>query len=38
MYSKTLSRALIILGTLFLVLTVTGIAAIWLYRVPSLPR
>ena len=34
MYRKILSRALIILGTLFLVLSVIGIGAIWIYRVP----
>ena len=38
MYSKTLSWALIILGTLFLVLSVIGIAAIWIYRVPLTNR
>lgn len=38
MYSKTLSWALIILGTLFLVLSVIGIAAIWISRVPLTNR
>jgi len=34
MYRKILSWALIILGTLFLLLSVIGIGAIWFYRVP----
>ncbi len=34
MYSKILSWALIILGSLFLVLSIVGIGAIWIYRVP----
>ena len=32
MFPKFLSRALIVLGTLFLVLSVAGIAAIWIFR------
>ncbi|HEX8993192.1 MAG TPA: hypothetical protein VF784_16035 [Anaerolineales bacterium] len=32
MFPRFLSRALIVLGTLFLVLSVSGIAAIWIYR------
>jgi hypothetical protein len=38
MYSKTLSWALIILGTLFLLLSAIGIAGIWIYRVPLTNR
>src|SRR5262245_27562244 len=34
MYRKIISRALIGLGTLFLLLSVIGIGAIWFYRVP----
>src|SRR5512142_2655280 len=34
MYRKILSWAFIVLGTLFLILSVVGIAAIWIYRVP----
>src|SRR5512133_2324765 len=38
MYRKILSWALIILGTLFLVLSIIGIGAIWFYRVPLTNR
>jgi uncharacterized membrane-anchored protein YhcB (DUF1043 family) len=38
MYRKILSWALIVLGTLFLVLSVIGIGAIWLYRGPLTDR
>src|SRR5512142_834397 len=34
MYRKILSWAFIVLGTLFLILSIVGIAAIWIYRVP----
>ncbi len=34
MYRKILSWAFIVLGTLFLILSIVGIAAIWVYRVP----
>jgi hypothetical protein len=38
MYRKILSWALIVLGTLFLVLSIIGIGAIWFYRVPLTNR
>ena len=34
MYRKILSWALIVMGTLFLVLSIIGIGVIWIYRVP----
>ena len=34
MYRKILSWALIVMGTLFLVLSIVGIGVIWIYRVP----
>jgi DNA repair exonuclease SbcCD ATPase subunit len=35
MYRKIASWAFLIIGTLFLVLSIVGIAAIWVYRVPA---
>ena len=35
MYRKILSWAFLILGTLLLILSVAGIAAIWIYRLPA---
>src|SRR5512143_1136860 len=35
MYRKILSWALILIGSLFLILSIAGIAAIWIYRVPA---
>ncbi len=38
MFRKILSWAFIVLGTLFLILSIVGIAAIWFYRVPLTNR
>jgi hypothetical protein len=38
MYRKIISWAFIIIGTLLLVLSVAGVAAIWIYRVPARDR